>query len=201
MEGHHCPNDHLEVSVNSPEKKFVCIRCDTFDTCPPGQGWPVNCNGTITEDTNIECLPCIPGESYSPEHGRTQCQPCHSITCLSHEKVNGNCTPENDSTNCTGVCEDGFCMNNNKTSCQPCCFSKSEKNKTLVKKCPSGGDDIPNKDSMTLVGHLLVGIIVPLSVLIGIYVIYKYRRRLRQLFSHGCFIRNCGEFITLNDKK
>ena len=158
----------------------------------------MSCNSTITGDTDIECKKCIQGKSYSPKDDRTQCQPCRSTYCLPREKVTGKCTREDDTTTCTGVCEDGFCMNSNKTICQSCSDLKSEKNRTTVKK--PNGDGIPNKDSTVL---RVVGITVPLIAIIGFCVLCKCCPQLRQSVGCGCCLQNGGEFITVtvNNKR
>ena len=180
---------------------FQCIKCSKFDTCPPGQGWSVSCNSIISKHTDIECKPCIPGESFSTTDDRMQCIPCVSTTCLTNEKVSGKCTTESDTTTCTGVCKEGYCMNENKTSCQPCSsIPHLGKNNTIINK--TNDDGMPNEDSSVndvigvLVGILIAVLTIPFGILIWICSCKGNCQHLTNIFGGGS--QSNGKFLISN---
>ena len=108
--------DEIERVVNETHSVFwQCV-----DGCPPGSGFSVKCGTSVSINISIECQECKLNVTYSNTYDNSPCKPCRR--CKEHEKKEGVCTVNKDTTTCLGSCEKGFYWeNNNCHRCTKCC--------------------------------------------------------------------------------
>ena len=132
-----CPEGNY--GVISRAGSITCKSCSKLPTCPPGLGMStlVLCGDIIREDTNIHCVDCVPGKSFSSTYDGTQCEPCK--TCSPHEAQEGECTSDEDTTQCKGICVKGFYpMDGRVENCTECSSCHGPRAKR-VQKCIDDG--------------------------------------------------------------
>jgi hypothetical protein len=129
----------------------TCISCDNLPTCQHGLGVSISCGDVVPKGTDIHCVHCIPGKTFSKGQDNLPCKQCHSSLCHRNEKILGSCKIDNDTSTCSGVCEKGFYPRDGDVShCQPC--SKCLNNTSiLVKKCKDDGWPIEKQCEMVSV--------------------------------------------------
>ena len=114
--------DEIERVVNETHSVFwQCV-----DGCPPGSGFSVKCGTSVSINISIECQECKLNVTYSDTYDNSPCKPCRH--CKEHEKKEGVCSVNRDTTKCLGSCEKGYYWTNN--SCQPCRHCKEHENMT-----------------------------------------------------------------------
>ncbi|XP_015775491.1 PREDICTED: uncharacterized protein LOC107353663 isoform X4 [Acropora digitifera] len=108
--------DEIERVVNETHSVFwQCV-----DGCPRGSGFSVKCGTSVSINISIECQECKLNVTYSNTYDNSPCKPCRR--CKEHEKKEGVCTVNKDTTTCLGSCEKGFYWeNNNCHQCTKCC--------------------------------------------------------------------------------
>ena len=94
-----CGNGMITRQID--DQRFVCWTCPT---CQEGHGSSVKCGFTVPFTTEIECVQCQPGISFSDHYGESSCQYCG--VCLPNEEILKNCTPISN-IKC-GKCEKSF---------------------------------------------------------------------------------------------
>ena len=118
------------------------IKCIDCVACPPGLGANVPCNTVIYPGTNIACIKCVRGKTFSSGNDEKLCQPCKSSTCQRNEKWVGKCNLEEDNTQCTGVCVKDYYWSKNRTEpCQPCKGTTCHHNEVVVGMCTPKEDN------------------------------------------------------------
>ena len=118
------------------------IQCIDCETCPHGLGAAVPCNTVIYPDTNIDCIECDRGKTFSSENDEKLCQPCNSSTCHRNEEWVGKCNLEEDNTQCTGICvKDYYWSKNHTEPCQPCKNITCHPNEVVVGMCTPKEDN------------------------------------------------------------
>ena len=94
------------------------------------------CGSNVTDGTEIHCVSCIQGKSFSNSYGSGQCQPC-GVCSGKHERVLIECTPESD-VKCE--CETGFYRNKTASECLTC-DSHHSTDDEIVTKCQEDAKD------------------------------------------------------------
>ena len=128
-----------QYGSKSEDGKLTCKPCDTLPDCPPGLGLSISCGDIVPAKTDIHCVPCVPGKTFSEGHDKLPCKKCKSTLCHENEKILGSCKVDNDNSSCGGVCKKGFYPRDGDLShCQPCsrCLNNAS---ILVKKCKDDG--------------------------------------------------------------
>ena len=108
-------HDEIERIINQTHS--VIWKCSTTE-CHPGSGLNVQCGTSISIDIPIKCVPCVKGVNHSSTHDYSTCKSCRN--CAKHENKTGECTPEEDTTECLGTCHNGFYMDKITVDCHPC---------------------------------------------------------------------------------
>lgn len=106
-------HDEIERIVNDTHS--IIWKCPE---CHPGSGLIVQCGTSISIDIPIKCVPCVKGVNYSNTQDHSTCKSCRN--CAKHENKRGECTPEEDTTECLGTCHKGFYMDKITGECRPC---------------------------------------------------------------------------------
>jgi hypothetical protein len=130
-----------EYGLRPQNGQLVCKSCNTLPKCPSGLGIdPVVCGKIVPDNTDIHCVHCVPGKTFSEVNDNLPCQACKR--CHKNEKIIGSCTVDKDTTKCSGVCKTGFYGDSD--NCQPCsrCLNNTS---TLVKKCKDDGLPVENQ--------------------------------------------------------
>ena len=111
-------NPAIEYSACN-KKTGKVLACPKCRVCKPGFEPIIPCGAVIgINDTIGICQPCKDGY-YSATKDVHSCQICRGSKCFVHEKVAGTCKKDQyDTSSCTGSCEDGYVMNNDKTRCE-----------------------------------------------------------------------------------
>lgn len=94
-----CGNDRivmLEVSVNPPN--VSCIHCPL---CPLGMEPSVDCGGTASYESEVFCVSCKPGLTYSDRYGPHKCKRC--TACAPGKVLISPCSTHHN-TVCGGRC-------------------------------------------------------------------------------------------------
>ncbi len=126
--------DEIERIINATHS--VIWECSTSE-CNPGLGLSVQCGTSIPISTPIKCVFCVKGVSYSDTHDYSTCKSCKN--CGKHENKKGECTPEEDTTECLGTCFKGFYMDKITGDCHTCSDCCGEANKHHEKQCEDSG--------------------------------------------------------------
>ena len=106
-------HDEIERIVNDTHSfMWKCPECH------PGSGLNVQCGTSISIDIPIKCVPCVKGVNHSNTQDYSTCKSCKN--CAKHENKTGECTLEEDTTECLGTCHKGFYMDKITGDCQPC---------------------------------------------------------------------------------
>ena len=124
-----CPDTHIRIVNRTPGSCF-CWACPD---CGEGQGLSVPCNSTMQAGhTDIECLACVYGRSFSVHRGTTQCRNCSQ--CGEHVTVLEACNLEKDTV--CGDCKAGFYRDPHTGVCLPCsaCCGRDDGD-AVVEKC------------------------------------------------------------------
>lgn len=106
-------HDEIERIVNDTHS--IIWKCPE---CHPGSGLIVQCGTSISIDIPIKCVPCVKWVNYSNTQDHSTCKSCRN--CAKHENKRGECTPEEDTTECLGTCHKGFYMDKITGECHPC---------------------------------------------------------------------------------
>ncbi|XP_046845331.1 uncharacterized protein LOC124439148 isoform X2 [Xenia sp. Carnegie-2017] len=130
-----------EFGIVSKNGKLTCRNCSYLPKCPKGQGLSIDCGDLVPSSTRIQCLKCIPGETYSENYDRKSCRPCKSVDCHLNEKINGKCEMNRDTSSCGGVCKTGYYPEkiNSLDNCKPCSLCP-DSHTTRIKKCENDGE-------------------------------------------------------------
>lgn len=108
------PNhDEIERIINDTHS--IIWKCPE---CNPGSGFIVQCGTSISIDIPIKCVPCVKGVNYSNTQDHSTCKSCRN--CAKHENKRGECTSDEDTTECLGTCHKGFYMDKITGECHPC---------------------------------------------------------------------------------
>ena len=131
-----CPNCGEQFITTTDPQTGECVTCWPCPQCHEGLGSSVPCGSNVTDGTEIHCVSCIQGKSFSNSFGSGQCQPCG--VCLGkHERELIECTPESD-VKCE--CETGFYRNKTTSeclSCDSCCSNDDE----IIDKCQKDAEE------------------------------------------------------------
>lgn len=92
---------------------FKCLDCPS---CPPGSEPSVPCGTKIENWTDISCVPCQPGKTYSNKNDTAHCKPC--TVCSTGRAILKNCTHKSNSQ--CSRCKEGFYYELLSFSCRPC---------------------------------------------------------------------------------
>lgn len=130
-----------EYGIVSKNGKLTCRYCSYLPKCPSGQGLSIDCGDVVPFSTSIQCLSCIPGETYSENYNRKSCRPCKSVSCRCNEKINGKCEVDKDTSSCGGICKKGYYpeKKNSLDDCKPCSPCPDD-HTTRIKKCEDDGE-------------------------------------------------------------
>lgn len=107
--------DEIERVINDTHS--VIWKCSITE-CHPGSGLNVQCGTSISINIPIKCVPCVKGVNYSNTQDYSTCKSCRN--CAKHENKRGECTPEEDTTECLGTCHKGFYMDKITEDCHQC---------------------------------------------------------------------------------
>ena len=99
----------------------------------------MHCGTSISIDIPIKCVPCVKGVNHSSTQDYSTCKGCKN--CAKHENKAGECTPEDDTTECLGTCHKGFYMDKITVDCHPCsnCCSIVMAKKYHEQQCEDSG--------------------------------------------------------------
>lgn len=157
---------------NTINKNYTCRSCPT---CPSGYGLAIKCDTVVTQEAPSACVKCVSGVNHSSGDDQKQCQPCR--TCLEHEIVNGKCSSEEDATTCSGICEKGYTMNNEKTRCVRLNIVGAGDNITNFTDVPVHVHTTPSTKTDKLSGIAIALIAVScLAATLGVACCYKYKQ-------------------------
>lgn len=106
-------HDEIERIIN--ETHSVIWKCPE---CHPGSGLIAQCGTSISIDIPIKCVPCVKGVNYSNTQDHSTCKSCRN--CAKHENKRGECSAEEDTTECLGTCHKGLYMDKITGECHPC---------------------------------------------------------------------------------
>ena len=126
--------DEIERVIN--ETHSIMWNCKGIE-CHPAFGLNVHCGTSITISMKIKCVPCEKGVNFSETNDYSTCKRC--MMCGKHEKKTGNCTLEEDTTVCLGVCHKGFYMDLISGECHPCSDCCGQSDKYHEKQCEDSG--------------------------------------------------------------
>lgn len=129
-------HDEIERVINDTDS--VIWKCSNTE-CSPGSGLNVQCGTSIPYTTLIKCVPCVKGVNHSSTQDHSTCKSCRN--CGKHENKRGECTPEEDKTECLGTCHMGFYMDRITGDCHPCsdCCNIVIAKKHHEKQCEDSG--------------------------------------------------------------
>lgn len=127
-------HDEIERVINDTHS-FIW-KCSNSE-CPPGSGLNVQCGISIPISIPIRCVFCVKGVNYSNTQDYSTCKSCKN--CGEHENKEGECTPEDDKTNCLGTCYKGFYKDKITEDCHPCSNCCGEGDKHHEKQCEDAG--------------------------------------------------------------
>lgn len=127
-------HDEIERVIN--ETHSVIWKC-TNTECPPGSGLSVQCGSSIPFRTPITCVPCVKGVSTSSTQDYSTCRSCRN--CGKHELRTGECTPEEDTTECLGICQRGYYKSKISEDCHACSYCCGEDVKYHEEQCEDSG--------------------------------------------------------------
>lgn len=133
-ERHKPRHDEIERVINVTHS--VIWKC-TNSECHPGSGLNVQCGISIPISTPIICVPCVKGANYSNSQDYSTCKSCKN--CGKHENKRGQCTGEEDTTECLGTCHKGFYMDKITHDCHPCSDCCDHLDKHHEKQCEDSG--------------------------------------------------------------
>ena len=152
------------------------MACPKCRACKPGFEPIIPCGTVIDIGVTIGiCRPCKDGH-YSATKDVRSCQICQSSKCSVDEKVAGTCNKEwYDTSYCTGNCEDGYVMNNDKTRCEDISNlgSKTKKHPAAESSRPETNEEPP----LEIIIPSVVGAFLLVTLLLtGLYKYLKNRR-------------------------
>lgn len=133
---HQPSHDEIERVFNATHS--VIWKCSNTE-CHPGSGLNVQCGTSISIDIPIKCVPCVKGVNYSSTQDYSTCKSCRN--CAKHENKKGECTLEEDTTECLGTCHKGFYMDKITGDCHPCsdCCNIVKAKKYHEEQCEDSG--------------------------------------------------------------
>ena len=106
---------HDEIERIFNDTHSILWKCPE---CHPGSGLNVQCGTSISIHIPIKCVPCVKGVNYSNTQDHSTCKSCRN--CAKYENKRGECTPEEDNTECLGTCLKGLYMDKITRDCHPC---------------------------------------------------------------------------------
>ena len=121
--------------------KVICKSCDhDLPKCASGLGVSIPCGEIGTES---HCVSCVHGKNFSTEYDSLPCKTCTSLSCHSNEEIQGTCSPDKDTSKCSGTCKKGYYPKPGYKSlddCQPCSVCHNNNSKSVrVQKCINDG--------------------------------------------------------------
>lgn len=126
--------DEIERVINETHSfMWSCKRLE----CHPGLGMNVRCGTSISFSTPIMCVSCVKGVNFSNTSDYSPCKRCKM--CSKHEEKTGECTLEEDTTDCLGICHKGFYWDSVVDKCQPCSECCGQRDKYHEKECEDSG--------------------------------------------------------------
>ena len=180
-------------------------HCEDCKDCPAGTSPFPKCGSVVESTTNIKCLKCVAGETFSDEQGRSPCRACSKCTFGQKELVPCNLT--NDRV--CGECDKGFYKDDISNQCKPCSGCCNDIEDVRVKKCSEqkmpenlqcsytkraisvcqqqrNQEPTDLESKRALVVYVAAGLAVGLvtSVLAMLYWKLKYRRKYQRLSTH-----------------
>ncbi|XP_020895699.1 uncharacterized protein LOC110234649 [Exaiptasia diaphana] len=128
----YCPLNNYYIKDNPASP---CLPCQD---CPHGLGLVPPCGSELkkADVLQIDCKPCISGQSYSNKHSPESCKSCK--ICSRHEIVNSECTTEAD-TNCSFTCEKSYYFDKKTHNCQPCSRCCNDTKDLVESECIAHG--------------------------------------------------------------
>ncbi len=126
--------DEIERVINGTHS--VIWKCSTSE-CQPGLGLNVQCGTSIPISVPIKCVSCVKGVNYSSTQDYSTCKSCKN--CGKHENKTGQCTSEEDTTECLKTCYKGFYWDKITEDCHPCSECCGEVDKHHEKQCEDSG--------------------------------------------------------------
>lgn len=88
--------------IGSPGRRYKCLECPD---CPEGSQPSVPCGSSVAFGTDIHCVRCQLGKTYSDKYGKRQCEAC--TVCSKGKAIKKNCTLSSN-TECDNKCAVGF---------------------------------------------------------------------------------------------
>jgi hypothetical protein len=125
-----CKKDQYIINDNGRE---YCLTCNP---CPEGTGLSPACGSKVNHPPPIDCVPCVPGKTYSTDYGPSSCKNCH--ICSSKENVTTKCTAIKN-TICSNTCVKGYYYENTTHGCQPCSDCCGDGNDIIITECVEHG--------------------------------------------------------------
>ena len=187
------------IQCNPAEEYLACdkatgkvLACPKCRVCKPGFEPKIPCGVVIGINITIGgCQRCKDGY-YSATEDVHSCQICRGSKCSVHEKVAGTCKKDQyDTSFCSGICEDGYLMNNDKTRCEN--ISKFGEKTT---KHPAAESSSPEtKKQCVLI--IVIPIVVCLLLLVTFVLWYRSKCRRREDGKENSV--NDGELKTVID--
>ena len=127
----HCADTDIKIT----NQKTGSCSCWDCPTCQEGLGLSVPCNSTVPLGTDITCLACKPGKTFSVHSGTEQCRRCS--VCQVHQVVRKECKPWRDTV--CGDCEKGYYRDDVTGTCLPCSKCCHGYRNAEVGKCKKDG--------------------------------------------------------------
>ena len=109
---------------------YQCLDCPS---CPAGSEPSVPCGTKIENWTDIHCVPCQIGKTYSDKYDKAHCKPC--TVCSTGKAILKNCTLQSNSK--CSRCKKGYYYKPLSFSCDPCSECCGDEKDLVESECIS----------------------------------------------------------------